>query len=70
VDRTQVFRPGEKMFAVDTAMLPRGSVVRDGVPDGHVSIFATPDEIRAARVNVPWLDLKQLGDGSYRLPQS
>lgn len=68
-DRTQVFRPGDKMFAADTSKLPAGSVVADGNPDGHVSVFASPDEIRQAVVDVPWLDLPRLPDGSYRLPR-
>ena len=56
------------MFAVDTARLPNGSVIRDGIPDGHVSVFATPEQIRQAITDVPWLDLRKLADGSYRLP--
>jgi hypothetical protein len=68
-DKTRVFRPGDKMFAIDTNKLPKGSVVRDGVPDGHVSVFATPEQIRQALTDVPWLGLKRLADGSYRLPK-
>ena len=71
-DRVQVFKPGDKIYAVDTAQLPPGSVVRDGVPDGHVSVIATPDEIRAAVFDDPLLrdsGLKLLDDGSYRLPR-
>jgi hypothetical protein len=34
------------MLAVDTGKLPQGSVVRDGIPDGHVTVSATPDEIK------------------------
>lgn len=70
-DRVQVFKAGDKIYAVDTAKLPPGSVVRDGVPNGHVSIRATPDQIRAAIVddpNLSGLGLKKLDDGSYRIP--
>jgi len=70
-DGQQVFRPGDKIYGVDTSQLPPGSVVRDGVPDGHVSVFATPQQIRDAIVPYP-LDeygLNPLADGSYRLPK-
>lgn len=44
-----VLRPGEKYFGVDTSRLPPGSVVRDNVPPGHVSVNGlTPDQIRQA----------------------
>ena len=68
----QVFKPGDKIYAVDTARLPPGSVVRDGMPAGHVSVRATPDEIRAAVFDDPFLrdsGMKLLEDGSYRLPK-
>jgi len=71
-DRVQVFRAGDNLYAVDTAKLPPGSVFRDGVPNGHVSVRATPDEIRAAVLDDPdlsGLGLKKLDDGSYRLPK-
>ena len=71
-DRVQVFKPWDKIYAVDTAQLPPGSVVRDGVPDGHVSVIATPDEIRAAVFDDRILrdsGLKLLDDGSYWLPR-
>jgi RHS repeat-associated protein len=71
-DQIQVFRAGDKIYAVDTSKLPPGSVIRDGVPNGHVSIRATPDQIRAAVVDDPdlsGLGLKKLDDGSYRLPK-
>lgn len=71
-DGAQVFKPGDKIWAVDTAKLPAGSVVRDGVPAGHVSVNATPDAIRAAVFGDPFLlgsGMKQLEDGSYRLPK-
>ena len=55
-------------WLIDTSMFPEGSVVWDGIPDGHVSVFATPDEIRAAIVDIQDIGLKQLADGSYRLP--
>ena len=66
-----MFKAGDKIYAVDTAKLPPGSVVRDGVPNGHVSIRATPDQIRSAIVDDPdlaGLGLKKLDDGSYRMP--
>jgi RHS repeat-associated protein len=69
----QVFRPGDKVWAVDTSGLPPGTVVRDGVPPGHVSVLATPDEIRGAIVDDPLLaslGLRPLDEfGSYRLPR-
>ena len=71
-DRVQVFRRGDKIWAVDTSKLPPGSVVRDGVPAGHVTVIASPAQIRAAIVDDPALrdlGLKQLDDGSYRLPK-
>jgi RHS repeat-associated protein len=49
-DKAQVFRPGDKIWAVDKSKLPPGSVVNDNVPFGHVSVTATPGEIRAATV--------------------
>jgi len=62
-----------KVFAVDTSLLPEGSVVLDGSPPGHVSVFASPDQIRAALVadfeGNPLVDLKQMDDGSYKLPK-
>lgn len=75
-DGQQVFRAGDKIYAADTGLLPQGSVVVDGVPAGHVSVFATPSEIQAAiarqGANNPLSDLglKALEDGSsYRLPK-
>ncbi len=71
-DRVQAFKVGDKIYGVDTAKLPPGSVIRDGVPDGHVSIRATPAQIRAAVVddpNLSGLGLKKMDDGSYRLPK-
>jgi hypothetical protein len=49
---TQVFRRGDKICAIDTRRLPLGSVIRDGVPAGHVTVRATPAQIRAAVVDV------------------
>ena len=68
---TQVFRPGDKIYAVDAAQLPSGSILRDGLPAGHVTVSATPAEIRAAVVGGPLeeLGLKPLEDGSFRLPK-
>lgn len=72
-DGSQTFRPGDKIYAVDTAQLPPGSVVYDGSPPGHVSVFATPDEIRSALVtdfpDNPLIGLDPLDDGSFRLPK-
>ncbi|MGE3167176.1 MAG: polymorphic toxin-type HINT domain-containing protein [Planctomycetota bacterium] len=75
-DGQQVFRPGDKVYAVDTSKLPVGSVVRDGTPAGHVSVNATPDESRNATIPqgadnpLNDLPLKPLQDGSsYRLPK-
>lgn len=62
------------MFAVDTAKLPNGSVDFDGDPAGHVNVFATPDQIRAAVKQdvsgTPLEGLKRNDDGSYRLPKN
>jgi len=75
-DRVQVFDPGAKIWAVDVSKLPPGSVVPDGNPAGHVSVLATPSEIRSAIVPQspanPLSDfgLKALEDGSsYRIPK-
>jgi hypothetical protein len=71
-DGSQTFRPGSKVFAVDTEMLPDGSVEYDGVPDGHVTVNATPAEIQGAVVRSfpdnPFEGLSQMQDGSWRLP--
>lgn len=75
-NRAQVFDPGAKIWAVDTAKLPPGSVVLDGNPAGHVSVLATPSEIRAAIIPQSPVNplsnfgLKLLEDGtSYRIPK-
>jgi hypothetical protein len=75
-DGQQIFRPGEKIWAVDTDQLPDGSVVFDDNPAGHVSVFASPAEINAAVVAggqdnlLQQLGLKMLQEfGSYRLPK-
>jgi RHS repeat-associated protein len=76
-DGAQVFRPGDKIWAVDSAKLPQGSVARDGGtlgrPDGHVSVNAAPGQIREAIVHDPLLEdlgLKSLPEhGSFRLPK-
>jgi hypothetical protein len=72
-DHPQIFRPGEKIWALDPSRLSTGTVVRDGVPPGHVSVFATPDAIRAAIIDDPTLaasGLKSLDEvGAYRLPR-
>lgn len=47
-----VLRLGEKYFAVDTSKLPRGSVIFDNQPLGHVSVRGlTPEQIRRAIVD-------------------
>jgi hypothetical protein len=72
-EHPQVFRPGDKIWGVDTAKLPLGAVVRDGVPLGHVSVFASPEEITAAIIDDPFLaelGLKPLDEfGAYRIPK-
>jgi RHS repeat-associated protein len=75
-NRAQVFDPGAKIWAVDTSKLPSGSVMLDGNPAGHVSVFATPSEIRTAIVPqspanpLGGFGLKLLEDGtSYRIPK-
>lgn len=47
----QVSRPGDKVWGADTLVLPRGSLVRDGVPPGQVSATATLEQVRAGIVN-------------------
>ena len=73
----QVFQPGAKIYTVDTSQLPPGSVIFDGNPAGHVSVFASPAEIQSAIVPQgaanPLSDfgLKALEDGSsYRIPKN
>lgn len=72
-EHPQVFQPGEKIWGVDTSQLPPGSVVRDGVPPGHVTVNATPEQIRKAIANDSFLSdlgLKPLDEfGTYRLPK-
>jgi RHS repeat-associated protein len=72
----QVFRPGDKIFAVDTGKLPPGSVTFDGSPAGHVSVRASPGEIQSAIVpQGPTNPLSEIGLmpledlGAYRLPK-
>lgn len=69
----QVFDRGNKIFAVDTAKLPKGTVVPDSRPDGHVSVYASPDEIRDAVVKdggpLEELGLKPVKDGAFRIPK-
>jgi hypothetical protein len=71
-DGSQTFQPGAKVFAVDTELLPDGSVAYDGKPDGHVTVNATAADIQSAVVqsfpNNPLAGLRQLEDGSWRLP--
>jgi RHS repeat-associated protein len=77
-DGTQTLRPGDKIWAIDTQKLPEGSVEYDGGsgpghPAGHVSVYATPDQIKAATVpdfpGNPLNGLKQNADGTWRLPK-
>src|SRR6266700_498516 len=42
-DGQQIFRPGDKIWSVQTGQLPSGSVIMDDNPAGHVSVFATPE---------------------------
>jgi hypothetical protein len=49
------FKPGGQYVEVDVAKLPKGSATADGRPhgpreEGHVSVTATPEEIKAAIV--------------------
>ncbi len=44
-----VFPPGADYVSVDPAKLPTGSVVRDNVPPGHVTVTgATPTQVKGA----------------------
>jgi len=51
-----VLRPGKNYIGIDTSKLPPGSVVPDGVPGsavtppGHVSVTATPEQLKDAVV--------------------
>jgi RHS repeat-associated protein len=45
-----VLRPGEKYFGIDTSQLPKGSVVYDNVPPGHVSVRGVPPHVLKAAV--------------------
>jgi hypothetical protein len=73
-DRVQVFRPGEKIWAVATDQLPRGSVVLDKTPAGYITVKASPVEIRAATVpggsgNPLDILLRHIAEAFYRLPK-
>jgi RHS repeat-associated protein len=47
-----VFRPGDDYIVVDPSRLPKGSVVYDNVPDGHVSVSGvTPEQLKDAVVD-------------------
>jgi len=44
-----VLQPGKPFFGIDTDLLPPGSVIPDGVPPGHVSVFdVDPSVVRDA----------------------
>lgn len=49
--QSPVFKPGDQYIGVDTNKLPFGSVVRDNNPPGHVSVRATPEQIKDAIVD-------------------
>jgi hypothetical protein len=40
-----VFRPGDKYIEVDPLRLPPGSVMRDNIPPGHVTVSPSPVEV-------------------------
>ena len=40
-----VFRPGDRAIEMDPSKLPPGSVIRDNVPPGHVTVEPTPWEV-------------------------
>ena len=74
-DGQQIFRPGDKIWGVRTDQLPGGSVIMDNNPAGHVSVFASPEQIRnAIMLNGPENPLDEMFKsleeaGSYRLPK-
>lgn len=75
-DGAQAFKPGQNIFAVDANKLPAGSATADGVPFGHVTVTATPEEIRAAVIpHSESNPLAELGlkpaqnPGTYKLPK-
>jgi RHS repeat-associated protein len=74
-DQQQPFRPGAKIWSIDTSQLPGGSADVDNDPDGHLSVDPTPEEIRAAIIAgrpdkiLEELGLKPLTDpGAYKSP--
>jgi hypothetical protein len=80
-DGTQTFKHGENIYAADTTKLPSGSAVVDGGvngnPPGHVSVKATPEQIKAAIVErgpdnpLDGLGLKDAANtSSYKLPKA
>ena len=74
-DGRQVFRPGDKIWAVQTDQLPADSVDPDNDPPGHVTVNATPEEIQNAVIPTgPDNPLDEMfkaleEDGSYRIPK-
>jgi RHS repeat-associated protein len=54
-DGPAVLKPGQEYITVDAAKLPEGTTTYDGgvggLPPGHVSVSATPEEIRNAIVD-------------------
>ncbi len=46
-----VLRPGDDYIEVDPSRLPPGSVDYDNQPDGHVTVRATPEEVKEAVTN-------------------
>ncbi len=47
-----VFRPGDRYIEIDPRKLPEGSVIRDNVPFGHVTIKGvTPEEVQKAIID-------------------
>jgi hypothetical protein len=80
-DGRQKFEAGQNIFAVDVQKLPPGTVRFDGgtgpnLPHGHVSVFATPKEIRDAVIPksadnpLGELGLKEAQNpGTYKLPK-
>ena len=45
-----VFAPGDKYFGADVSKLPKGSAVLDDTPEGHVTVNASPADIKGAIV--------------------
>ncbi|WP_409497385.1 PA14 domain-containing protein [Amycolatopsis sp. cmx-11-12] len=72
----QVFRPNDRIWAIDPSKLKNGRIDRNDVPPGHVNVHASADDIKGAIIpHGPDNPLGQLGlkameeNGVYKLPK-